>query len=281
MTQLSDTELWEYIREDLPYFDLTTHLLEVSSQELILSVITRDEIVVACVEEASRIAQLLGCEVLFAQKSGVLLQKDETLLEIRGDYQLIHQAWRACQMLLEHACGLATQAHKMLQKARGVNKHCEVFVTRKSFPFAKRFSIRALLCGGVLPHRLGLSESLLIFPQHRALYKDEKSFEEAMLELKMRCVEKKLIIESHNVDDAKKMIKLGADVIQADKWSIERLKELVTYKNEHFPHVKVVAAGGVNVLNVAEFVETGVDAVVTSSLYNSKMADLTSKIKGA
>jgi molybdenum transport protein len=277
--RLNDTELWEYIREDLPYFDLTTHMLELPAKEVTLSIITRENIVCACSEEAARIAELLGCKVLAFVPSKTQLQKEDILLKIQGQHEAVHEAWRLTQILLEYACGMATNAQKMLQKARTENQNIQILTTRKSHPFAKRFSIRALLCGGVYPHRLGLSESVLIFPQHRELYENAAAFSQAMKKLKSECVEKKLVIESHTLEDAKKMLALGADVLQIDKCNAKTLAEIVEYKNLYFPHVRILAAGGINNSNAAEFAATGVDAIVTSALYQSPMADLTSKLE--
>ena len=280
MTRLSDHELWEYIREDLPYFDLTTHLLEVSSKRESLSIITRHKVVAACTEEAARIGELLGCEVYYSVASGTTVEEEGLLLELQGNGEVLHQAWRLCQILLEYACGMATHANGMLQDAHSVNRNCEILVTRKSFPFAKRFTMRALLIGGVMPHRLGLSESVLIFENHRALYGDEAAFEAALPGIKKRCVEKKLVIESESLEDAKRMLQLGADVIQMDKSVPETLAALVAYKREHHPHAAIIAAGGINRKNVVQYAQTGVEAIVTSSLYQASMADLTTIWKG-
>lgn len=276
--RLSDIQLWEYIREDLPYFDLTTHMLDLPLKEVTLTILTREKIVCACTEEAARIAELLGCRVVAITPSRTSLKEQEILLSITGEHTTVHEAWRLCQVLLEYACGMATQADAMLQNARSVNPKVQILTTRKSHPFAKHFSIRSLLYGGVYPHRLGLSESVLIFPQHRALYKNAAAFAEAMKKLKSECVEKKLVIESHTLEDAKEMLILGADVLQIDKCDAETLEQIVNYKNLHFPHVHILAAGGINHFNVTEFAATGVDAIVTSALYQSPMADLTSKL---
>ncbi len=279
MNPLSDHELWEYIREDLPYFDLTTHLLAPQEQNAVLSIITRNRIVAACTEEAARIGELLGCEVRSKSASGTVVEKGGVLLGLQGDGQALHQAWRLCQILLEYACGMASYADAMVRSARAVNPDCEILVTRKSFPFTKRFSIRALLIGGILPHRLGLSESVLIFPNHRALYPDAAAFEAALPLIKKRCVEKKLVVESETLEDAKRMLDLGADVIQMDKSVPESLSALVAYKREYHPQAAIIAAGGINRDNVADYARTGVDAIVTSSPYQAGMTDLTSSWK--
>jgi molybdenum transport protein len=275
MINFSDQELWNYIREDISYFDLTTHLLAPAEQKVILSIVTREEIVVACNDDAARIAELLGCKVIAKAQSGIMVKKGSTLLEIYGDGQSIHKAWKVCQVFLEHACALATHAHKMLTKAQSVNPDCEVLVTRKSFPFSKQFSIHALMCGGVMPHRLGVSESVLIFDHHRSLFENHDAFEDALKKIKKRCVENKLVVESQTLDDAKRMLQLGADVIQLDKCSADTVRELVIYKNTNFPNAAIMAAGGINMQNVADYAKTGVNALVTSALYSSSMSNLT------
>lgn len=277
--RLSDQELLEYIREDIPYFDLTTHLLDIKGKIGVLEIKTREDIMVACVEEAARMGELLGCEVEQKLASGSSLKAGETLLVLRGDAELLHQAWKVSQILLEYSCGMATAANKMVQDVKDVNPKCEVFVTRKSFPFAKRFVMRSLVCAGVLPHRLGLSESVLIFDNHRALYETQEEFEAALPSIKERCVEKKLVVESESLEDAKTMLSLGADVIQMDKTTPKVLQELVEYKNKNYPNAKILAAGGINRKNVKEFAATGIDAVVTSSLYSVGLSDLTSNFK--
>jgi len=277
MNRLSDPELWEYIRGDLPYFDLTTHLLALPPKAGTLQIVTRDDVVAACTEEAVRIGELLGCEAQSAFPSGSPAEAGSVLLALRGDHEALHAAWRLCQILLEYACGMATRARTMLQKVHAVNPHCELLVTRKSFPFAKRFSVRALMCGGAMPHRLGLSETVLVFEQHRSLYPDTESFEAAFRALKARCVEKKLTVESESVADAKRMLSLGADVIQMDKCTPEMLRELVAYKREHYPLATILAAGGINPSNAADFAASGVEGVVTSSPYQAGMADLTAR----
>jgi len=275
MNRLSDPELWEYIRGDLPYFDLTTHLLALPPKGGTLRILTRENVVAACTEEALRIGELLGCEGRIGFASATDADAGSVLLELRGDHEALHNAWRLCQILLEYACGMATRAREMLKKVHAVNPHCELLVTRKSFPFAKRFVIRALVCGGAMPHRLGLSETVLVFEQHRALYPDREAFAAALRALKLRCVEKRLAVESESLDDAKWLLSLGADVIQMDKCTPQMLQELVAYKREHHPGASILAAGGINPSNVEAFAASGVEGVVTSSPYQAVMADLT------
>lgn len=277
MSEILDLELLDFIREDLPYFDLTTTLLGSDFKDSKLEVFTRDETVVACSEEAIRIAKLLGCEVISFIPSSTRVQSNESIITIKAKGELLHQAWRPIQVLLEYACGIATYANDMLKNAQNVNPHCEILVTRKTMPFSKKFAIRSIVCGGILPHRLGLSETVLVFSHHRALFDDENFFFEAFKELKIRAVEKKVVVECESFEDAAKMLKLGADVLQLDKMDLYTIEEVVDYKQNQFPHAKIIAAGGINKDNVAQFAQTGVDAIVTSAPYSAKMSDLGTK----
>lgn len=277
MSLLLDHELLEYIREDVPYFDLTTHMLTSTFHPARLDIYTRGDTVVACSEEAGRVAELLGAKVVYLVPSKTRLKENETVLSIEANGDILHQVWKLSAVLLEYACGMATYANEMLKNVQSVNAKCEVFVTRKNVPFAKKLSIRAMLCGGVLPHRLGLGETIVIFSHHRALFKDKTMFLEALKGLKQKAVEKKIIIECKDIDDAKEVLSVGADVIQMDKSDIDSLVSLVTFKNAHYPHAKILATGGINKDNAAKFAQTGVDALVTSSPYQAKMTDLGTK----
>lgn len=279
MISFFDYELQHYISEDIPYFDLTTSLQENTTQQASLEIYTREDIIVACTEEAARIAQLLGCTVEYMVKSKQKAKKDEVLLRYVGEYANIHQAYRLTQILLEYSCKIATQAHSMKELIKEVNPKCELLTTRKTFPFSKKFCIKAALCGGAMPHRLGLSESILFFDAHRILYPSNEAFYNYIGQLTQTISEKKIVVEAHDLNDAKMLMQYGVHVIQLDKLSVDDIYKIVTYKNQHFEHVKILVAGGVNRSNVQEYAKTNIDGVVTSSVYLSGMADLGSRLQ--
>lgn len=279
MNIISDFELQEYIKEDLPYFDLTTYLQDCKGKKAKLKVFTREDITVSSTEEAARIVKLLSCEVLFFVPSKSRLKKDETLIEFEGDYNSVHQAYKLVQVLLEYSCKIATTTNKMVTLIKEINPFCELLTTRKSFPFAKKFCINSILNGGAMPHRLGLSETILFFKQHREIYTSNKEFYQKINSFKKMAPEKKVVVESSCFEDIKALMEYGVDVIQIDKGSLELIKEAVSHKNRYcYENIKLLAAGGINISNVQEFVQTGVDGIVTSSLYNCGMADLGTKL---
>ena len=279
MFNLSTFELEKYIQDDLPYFDLTTSLQNCNNAIAQIEVYTREDIIVSCSEEAAKIAELLNCKVDFFVKSKNKLEKDGIILRFSGLYEDIHKAWRLTQILLEYSCKISTYAHEMKEKIEKINPSCELLTTRKTFPFSKRFCIKAAFCGGAMPHRLNLSETVLFFEGHRILYKNNEEFYEDLKRIKTKIPEKKLNVESDNFEDSVNLMKIGVDVIQLDKIDFEELEKIITYKNENFPFVKILVAGGINLTNIEKYASYKIDGVVTSSVYNCGMANISSKLK--
>ncbi len=279
MFNLSISELETYIQDDIPYFDLTTSLQNYNNIKAQIEVYTREDIIVSCSEEAVKIAELLNCKVEFYEKSKTKINKGSTILKYSGDYENIHKAWKLTQVLLEYSCKISTYAYEMKEKIEKTNTKCELLTTRKTFPFSKRFCIKAALCGGAMPHRLNLSETILFFEGHRILYKNNIDFYEDLKRIKTKIPEKKLIVESNNFEDSKNLMEIGVDVIQLDKIDFEELEKVITYKNENFPEVKILVAGGINLNNIEKYASYKIDGVVTSSVYNCGMADISSRLK--
>jgi molybdenum transport protein len=270
----SDEELMRYVREDVPYGDLTTHLQDACNVKARLNIYTREPIVVACIEEASRIGELLGVQVRFAIRRGGFANANQTLLEFEGSYEALHHVWRSAQNLLEFSCKIATVTHDMVTKIGEFNPKCELLTTRKSFPFAKQFCIKSVMAGGGFPHRLGLSETILLFPQHRILYDTQDAFLSAVKRMQERAPEKHVAVETESLEEAKILLQNGVDLLQVDKASPKVLEQIVTCKDDLNPKAKILAAGGIGPKNVQEFAKTGVDGIVTSAVYAVGMANL-------
>ena len=279
MFNLSTFELEKYIQDDLPYFDLTTSLQNCNNAIAQIEVYTREDIIVSCSEEAAKIAELLNCKVEFFEKSKTKIEKGSTILRFSGLYEDIHKAWRLTQILLEYSCKISTYAHEMKEKIEKINPSCELLTTRKTFPFSKRFCIKAAFCGGAMPHRLNLSETVLFFEGHRILYKTNEEFYEDLKRIKTKIPEKKLNVESESLEDSINLMKIGVDVIQLDKIDFEELEKIIAYKNENHPFVKILVAGGINLTNIEKYASYKIDGVVTSSVYNCGMANISSRLR--
>ena len=279
MFNLSITELEKYIQDDIPYFDLTTSLQNCNDKKVELEVYTREEIVISCSEEAVKIAELLNCKVEFYLKSKEKALKNDVILKYTGFYEDVQKAWKLTQVLLEYSCKISTTAFLMKEEIEEVNQKCELLTTRKTFPLSKRFCIKAAVCGGAIPHRLGLSETILFFNAHRIIYKNNEEFYKAVEKIKINSSEKSVAVESDNAEDSKRLMQIGVDTIQLDKINFETLDDILKYKNVNYPKVRILLTGGINISNVKEFAKYPIDGIVTSSIYLNGMSDLSSRLK--
>jgi molybdenum transport protein len=151
-----------------------------------------------------------------------------------------------------------------------------VACTRKNVPGTKSFAIRAVRAGGAVMHRLGLSETILVFPEHRIFLAEP--LPETVKRLRHGAPEKKLVIEVESIDDAMTAADAGFDVIQAEKFSPDQIVALVTRLREHIgsgaARPLIAAAGGVNASNAAAYAQAGADVIVTSAPYLARPCDV-------
>jgi molybdenum transport protein len=149
-----------------------------------------------------------------------------------------------------------------------------VATTRKSFPGTKKIVIKAIRAGGALPHRLGLSETVLVFKQHTVFMGGLDEFLKGIHGLRGRAPETKIIVEAETAREALQIARAGADVVQVDKLDPGQLMKLVREIRSAKPAVKISAAGGINEDNAAQYAAAGADIIVLSSVYFGKPADI-------
>ena len=140
-------------------------------------------------------------------------------------------------------------------------------------PGTKPFDVKALTVGGAFPHRLGLSETVLVFEHHLTFYGGLEKFIADVPQLKAKVCEKKLFVES-STEDAVRLVEAGVDGVQLDKVAPEQVAQLVPQLKAINPHVTLIAAGGVNLGNAAEYAATGVDGLATTCLHFAKPLDM-------
>lgn len=151
------------------------------------------------------------------------------------------------------------------------NELVELVRTRKNMPFAKKLLLKALICGGGIPHRLGLSDSILIFKEH---IKACENFAESFKNLKNTFKEHRIIMEVESQEEELLGAKLGVDVLQCERFAPNELQMLVQGLRVDFPYLRFSATGGITKENVREFAQSGVDMVVSTSMYRAKICDI-------
>ncbi len=273
MIHFSQHELDAWIAEDKTLQDLTSEALGLPPVPAELAIVTRHAMTVCGVVPASRLARALGAEVTHGAHDGEQVAAGVCVLRVRGSARCLHVLWKQAMNLIEHLSGVASATANFLRAARQRNPRVQVAATRKTLPGTRRLMHYAVLCGGGIVHRSGLSETLLVFAQHRAFLQDAADWPAWTERARTAAPEKLLLVEAETCEEALLAAQLGVDGVQLDKFSPETLATLVPRLRALHPRLKVTVAGGIHVENVAAYADTGVDALVTSSLYHAKAAD--------
>ena len=170
MLRIPDSRIDQFIAEDVPYIDLTSEVLGIGAERGEMEFFTREACVLAGVSVARRIAEKCGCEIASARADGDGLAAGETFFVVRGAAADLHAAWKVCLNTFDHLSAVATKTRMMVNAAHVENPRCEILTTRKSMPGAKDLLTSAIMAGGAFPHRLGLSETVLVFENQILLF---------------------------------------------------------------------------------------------------------------
>lgn len=280
MTVVSIHELERLLSDDAPYGDLTTEALGIGRRLGRMRFSAKTAMVVAAAEEGAALLELAGVDTTLKVSSGDAVQADTVLLEGEGPAHALHRAWKVSQTLIEIWSGVATATHKLVTAARAVRPDIAVACTRKNVPGTKAFAAAAVKAGGAVMHRLGLSETILVFPEHR-VFLGAGDAESIMVALRRHSPEKKLVCEVNSVAEGRYAAEAGFDVIQAEKFTPDMIAQLSQSIAAMIPRPLVAAAGGVNPDNAAAYARAGADILVTSWPYTARPADVAVEIVAA
>jgi molybdenum transport protein len=274
---LPDAVLVDLLADDVRLGDLTTHILGIGPHPALMTFAARQSLVLAGSEEAARIIELAGAAVELHASSGSALSVGGAILTATGPGAALHRGWKVAQTLIEIASGIATAARGIVDAARAVRPDIAVTCTRKTVPGAKLLSIKSIMAGGATPHRLGLSETILVFEEHRS-FLTATSPGEIVGRLRRGSPEKKVVIEVATPAEAMLWAKAGADVIQAEKFSSADIAATVEELRRAGLSTLLAAAGGINADNAASYARAGADILVTSAPYTAKPLDVQVKL---
>lgn len=274
MAEIFDEELSRILLDDCPHSDPTTEGLGLAEVPAAARLTARSDMVVCGVEEAARMFELSGAHSRLAARTGDQVKAGALLLEVEGSGGNIHRTYKMAQTLMEILSGISTATRTIVDAARSSSATCRVACTRKHMPGMKRWALRAIHAGGAAPHRLGLSDYLLVFEEHRALLERSRTLAEHFARLKASSPERRLAAEGTTLDEALMLAQAGADIVQVDKMSPEQVAAVAREIGKLTRRPLLAAAGGINASNAAAYATAGADILVTSAPYYAPPRDV-------
>jgi len=267
---LDDGALWQLLAEDAPYGDLTTEALAIGARAGCIRFFARDPMTVCGTEEAYRLCELSGARAELHVASGQFAPPDTLLLEAEGTAEVLHRVWKTAQTLLEWCSGVASCAAEIQAAARRGHPDARVAGTRKNVPGVRRLAVKAFRAGGAVMHRCGLSESVLIFAEHRQFLGDETPAT-TLTRVRRHCPKQPIVVEVHSRDQA--LAWAGADVLQLEKFTPAAVAETVAALNNCAATPLIAAAGGIHAGNAEDYARAGARLLVTSAPHQAPPRD--------
>ncbi len=221
------------------------------------------------------LAKRFGLELTWNVKDSESFKKGEKLVMIAGENRTLLSLERTILDMALHASSIATLTARYVEKLEGTG--VKLLDTRKTRPLLRNFEKYAVRCGGGINHRMGLDDCLMLKDTHLATIEDLHAF---MRQARMRIpFTAKIEIECETLESAKQAMEAGADIVMCDNMDIETTKEVVAYRNAHYPHILLEASGNVALDTIREIAETGVDAISSGSIvHQAQWIDLSMKM---
>lgn len=270
---LSRAELEAILDEDTLHGDLTTAALGFAAVPGVMHFSARAPQVVAGIEIARGLIDLCGGAAEVFVHDGDLVTAGTPLLRAEGPAGALHRAWKSAQTTMELLGGVASAAREVVEAAVHDGRRAPVACTRKTFPGARRLQLAAIRAGGAIAHRTGLSETVLVFAEHRVFLADLPLV--ALVErLRAGAPEKKLVIEVASPEEAEAAAGAGFDVVQMEKFTPAAVAEAVRRVKARASGVVLASAGGIDPANAGAHVAAGADMLVTSWPYVARPRDV-------
>jgi len=270
---LSRAELEAILDEDTLNGDLTTAALGFATVPGVMRFSARAAQVVAGIEIARALIDLCGGEAEVFVRDGDHVPAGTPLLRAEGPAGALHRAWKSAQTTMELLGGVASAAREVVEAAVHDGRRAPVACTRKTFPGARRLQLAAIRAGGAIAHRTGLSETVLVFAEHR-VFLPGHALDTIAARLREHVPEKKIVIEVASPDEAVQAAAAGFDVVQMEKFTPDAVAETARRVKPIAPRVVLASAGGISPVNATAHVAAGADMLVTSWPYTARPRDV-------
>ena len=194
--------------------------------------------------------------------------KGNIIAEVGGKASSILTGERTALNFLQRMSGIATLTNDFVEKIK--HTKAKILDTRKTVPGLRLLDKEAVRLGGGKNHRIGLFDMFLIKDNHIEIAGSITNAVKACREFQQKKNSNlRIEIETKNLEEVKEAISNNADIIMLDNFNIDLMRKAVVLINGK---CLVEASGNINIDNVKEVAETGVDFISVGALTHSVKA---------
>ena len=227
-----------------------------------------------------RIRLLFQEALIILKKTDILyvnptVKKGDLIAELYGSTRELLTGERTLLNFIQQLSGVPTVAH-IFQEALKAGK-TKVLDTRKTLPGFRTLQKYAVRVGGGSNHRMGLFDMVLVKDNHIAA---AGGVLEALEVVKKNNAENLMVeMEVESLEDLKKLLHKGVDVIMLDNMSNEMMAEALEIIKESGDKVLVEGSGNMTLERAKEIATLGLDYISVGALTHSvKALDISMRI---
>jgi len=201
----------------------------------------------------------------------------ETAFYVQAKIHTILKAERLVLNTMQRMSGIATLTKTYTRKLEGY--HTRILDTRKTTPNFRLLEKEAVRIGGGLNHRFGLYDMIMLKDNHIDFCGGiEQAIEKAYAYTQRVDPSLKIEVETRSIDDVQKVIRAGKGRvfrIMLDNFAPGDIRQALQLIDHGF---ETEASGGINLDNILDYAETGVDYVSVGALiHQARSLDLSLK----
>ena len=250
--------------QDIGRGDITTNAIVPAGQIAEAVLVAREDLVVCGLPVIAEAFGLLDSRIrmLPEKPDGGGVCAGNIICTISGPARGILTGERVALNFFQNLSAVATLTRRFVEQIKGT--HARIVDTRKTTPGLRQLQKYAVRIGGGHNHRMGLDDGVLIKENHIAL---TGSVTEAIKQVEAAVSHlHRIEVECCDLDQVREALDAGAQAMFLDNMDLETLKRSVGIVGGK---ALLEASGNINLDNVREVAETGVDLISVGALTHS------------
>lgn len=218
-----------------------------------------------------------SCNFLKHKKDGDAMEIGEVAFEVESFVHTILQCERLVLNCMQRMSGIATLTKSYTDKLKSYKTR--LLDTRKTTPNFRLLEKEAVRIGGAVNHRFGLFDMIMLKDNHIDYCGGlEQAISKASQYVQQYRPHLKIEVETRSIDDVRRVLEIGKGKvfrIMLDNFSPQHVADALKIIEGNF---ETEASGGINLENIQQYAETGVDYVSVGGLiHQAKSLDLSLK----
>jgi nicotinate-nucleotide pyrophosphorylase (carboxylating) len=246
------------LAEDIRTGDITTEATVPADLQAEARFVARQDMTVAGVE----LLELLYKNPVLRICSGSCLQAGQEIAVVQGPARLLLTRERVALNFLQHLSGVASLAARFVDAVAGTG--VRILDTRKTTPGLRMLEKMAAAAGGVVNHRMGLWDAVLIKNNHIRLAGGVRAAIE-----RTRPLGKPIEVEVRTHPEIEEALACGAGRLLLDNMTPKQAAEEIRFIAKR---AEVEISGGVTLANVRAYAEAEPDFISSGFITHSATA---------